>query len=144
MGQSHESSPTGGNRGMAEVSEPSPDFVERVLELVQKIPPGRVMTYGDVAAAIGPHADLIEETGSYGARLVGHVMSRHGGDVPWWRVIRSTGQPPRFHEQKALPFYVAERTPLTGSEDNYRIDLKLARYDPNRPDEPIQATMPGL
>jgi alkylated DNA nucleotide flippase Atl1 len=114
------------------------------LDVVQKIPQGRVMTYGDVAAAIAPHPDLIEETGSYGARLVGNVMSRFGSDTPWWRVIRSTGQPPRFHEQQALPFYQAERTPLTGPEDNYRIDLKLARYDPNGPDEPTQAVMPGL
>jgi alkylated DNA nucleotide flippase Atl1 len=115
-----------------------------VLDIVQMIPSGRVMTYGDVAAAIGPHADIIEGTGSYGARLVGNVMSRFGSRVPWWRVIRSTGHPPRFHEQQALPFYVAERTPLTGPEDNYRIDLKLARFDPDKPDEPTQATMPGL
>jgi alkylated DNA nucleotide flippase Atl1 len=144
MTQSHESSPASGNWRMAEVSEPSPDFVERVLEIVQRIPAGRVMTYGDVAAAIGPHPDLIEETGSYGARLVGNVMSRFGSGVPWWRVIRSTGHPPRFHETRALPIYVAERTPLTGPEDNYRIDLKLARFDPDKPDEPTQATMPGL
>jgi alkylated DNA nucleotide flippase Atl1 len=129
---------------MTEIREPSPDFVERVLDVVQKIPQGRVMTYGDVAAAIAPHPDLIEETGSYGARLVGNVMSRIGSDTPWWRVIRSTGQPPRFHEQQALPYYLAEKTPLTGTEENYRIDLKIARYDPNRSAEPTQATMPGL
>jgi alkylated DNA nucleotide flippase Atl1 len=129
---------------MGQPHEPSPDYVERVLDIVRKIPPGRVMTYGDVAAAIGPHADLADAEGSEGPRLVGHVMSRYGGGVPWWRVIRSTGQPPRFHEQEALPFYRAERTPMTGPEDTYRIDLKLARYDPNRPDEPMQATMPGL
>jgi alkylated DNA nucleotide flippase Atl1 len=144
MQQSDGSSPSGGNRGMSEIRDPSPDFVEQVLDVVQKIPSGRVMTYGDVAVAIAPHPDLIEETGSYGARLVGNVMSRFGSAVPWWRVIRSTGQPPRFHEQEALPFYETERTPLIEAEDNYRIDLKLARYDPDRPDIPTQATMPGL
>jgi alkylated DNA nucleotide flippase Atl1 len=57
-------------------------------------------------------------------------MSRFGADVPWWRVIRSTGHPPRFHEAKALPYYRDEGTPLTGPEDTYRIDLKRARHEP--------------
>ena len=144
MSQSLESSPPRGKQGLGEVPEPSPDFVERVLDIVRKIPAGRVMSYGDVAAAVGSHPDLAGATGSDGARLVGNVMSRFGSDVPWWRVIRSTGHPPRFHEQQALPYYVAERTPLTGSEENYRIEMKLARYDPTRPDELTQATMPGL
>lgn len=147
MTQSHGSSPPSGAPGLPELKEPSADFVERVLAIVETIPPGRVMTYGDVAAAVGPHPDLAEETGSYGARLVGNVMSRFGNDVPWWRVIRSTGQPPRFHETRAKPFYEAEQTPLaglTGSDDAYRIDLKRARHQWDRADEPTQTTMPGL
>jgi alkylated DNA nucleotide flippase Atl1 len=128
----------------SEIKEPSPDFVEQVLATVRTIPTGRVMTYGDVAAVNSSHADLAGAPGSYGARLVGNVMSRFGSDVPWWRVIRSTGHPPRFHEKQALPFYVEERTPLTGPEDNYRIDLKLARFDPDKPEEPTQVTMFGV
>ena len=42
---------------------PTP-FAEAVLDLVEQIPPGRVMAYGDVAGALG--------TG--GARAVGTVM----------------------------------------------------------------------
>ncbi len=59
------------------------DFVSRVLEAVDAIPPGRVMTYGDVAAAIGSRA----------ARGVGQVMAYYGSDVPWWRVVRASGHP---------------------------------------------------
>ena len=33
--------------------QPGADFISRVLDVVASIPPGRVMTYGDVAAAIG-------------------------------------------------------------------------------------------
>jgi alkylated DNA nucleotide flippase Atl1 len=131
------------NRDWSQVGEPSPDFVEQVLATVRTIPAGRVMTYGDVAAVHQTHDDLVGAPGSYGARLVGNVMSRFGADTPWWRVIRSTGHPPKFHETRALPYYLDERTPLTGPDDNYRIDLKLARYDPNEPDEPMQATMFG-
>ena len=115
---------------LEELREPSPDFIDQVLAIVNSIPAGRVMTYGDVADAVTPHADLAGTTGSYGARLVGNVMSRFGANVPWWRVIRSTGHPPRFHEAKALPFYRAEQTPLIGPDDSYRIDLKRARHEP--------------
>ncbi len=113
-----------------DVKDPSPDFVERVLKIVETIPSGRVMTYGDIAAEISPHPDLTEDAGSYGARLVGQVMARFGADVPWWRVIRATGQPPKFHEEAAWGFYQAEGTPLTGSRENYKVDLKRARHEP--------------
>jgi alkylated DNA nucleotide flippase Atl1 len=113
-----------------DVKEPSPDFVNRVLEIVKTIPPGRVMTYGDIAGEIGDHADLTEATGSYGARLVGQVMARFGSGVAWWRVIRATGQPPKFHEEQAWTYYIDENTPLTGTRESYRIDLKRARFEP--------------
>jgi alkylated DNA nucleotide flippase Atl1 len=113
-----------------EIKEPSPDFIERVLEIVKTIPPARVMTYGDIAGELEGHPELAEAPGGLGARLVGQVMARSGEDVPWWRVIRATGQPPKFHEDRAWEHYLAEGTPLTGPRENYRIDLKRARYQP--------------
>ena len=113
-----------------DVKEPSPDFVHSVLEIVRTIPPGRVMTYGDIAEEIGAHADLAEATGSYGARLVGQVMARFASGVAWWRVIRANGQPPKFHEEQAWTYYIDEGTPLTRTRERYRIDLKRARHHP--------------
>jgi alkylated DNA nucleotide flippase Atl1 len=95
-----------------------PDFVDHVLEIVRAIPPGRVMTYGEVAATLG----------SRGARAVGQIMARYGSNVPWWRVIRAGGLPPRGHEDRALALYRAEGTPLKGPSNNYRVDLSKARY----------------
>ena len=57
------------------------DFASDVLDLVDSIPPGHVMSYGDIA----------EYLGRYGPRRVGRVMSTHGGAVPWWRVIHADG-----------------------------------------------------
>jgi len=142
MSNEHRAPAQGNTRGMDALKDPSPDFVERVLAIVRTIPPGRVMTYGDIAAMLADHDDLTGTEGSYGARLVGQVMARFGADVAWWRVLRSTGHPPKFHETRALPHYREERTPLTGPEENYRVDLKLARYDPDQDDEPRQATIP--
>jgi alkylated DNA nucleotide flippase Atl1 len=94
------------------------DFVSRVLEVVESIPEGRVMTYGDVAAALGTRA----------ARAVGTVMSHYGSEVAWWRVIRASGHPAVDHEQRALEYYRAENTPVIWSNDVFRVDLAAARY----------------
>lgn len=94
------------------------DFVEHVLEVVRAIPPGRVMTYGDVAATLG----------SRGARAVGTVMARYGSEVTWWRVVRAGGLAPRGHEDRAWKHYLAEGTPLHRGPTRYRIDLARARF----------------
>ena len=109
---------------------PPSEFADDVLDVVDQIPEGRVMTYGDIAGELAGHADLEGEAGAFGARLVGQVMARFGSDVPWWRVIRATGQPPKFHEEEAWTHYLAEGTPLSGERESYRIDLKRARYQP--------------
>lgn len=98
------------------------DFVSRVLEAVDAIPPGMVMTYGDVAAAVGSRA----------ARGVGQVMAYYGSDVPWWRVVRASGDPPLCHDEQALQHYCAEGTPLVSTASGgYRIDLARARCSPD-------------
>src|SRR5262245_66086668 len=60
------------------------DFTTRVLSVVRRIPPGRVATYGDVAAMAGqPRA----------ARAVGNIMRDcRRPDVPCHRVIAAGGR----------------------------------------------------
>lgn len=101
---------------------PVEGFVEAVLAVVADIPPGRVATYGDVAALLG----------SRGARAVGQVMARYGSDVPWWRVVRAGGRPPSGHAASARPHYEHEGVPLRPSDDDdgYRIDLAAIRWRP--------------
>lgn len=103
------------------MAQPAEDFVSRVLEVVEQIPEGMVMSYGDVAAAIGSRAP----------RAVGQVMAYYGSDVPWWRVVRASGHPVHDHEAKALQYYRAESTPLLWSQNGvFRVDLKHARWMP--------------
>ncbi len=88
------------------------DVVEIVLDIVRTIPPGRVMSYGQVAATFG----------SRSARGVGRIMAHHGSEVPWWRVIRANGLPPQCHDNEALAHYEAEGTALQPRADGgYRI-----------------------
>ena len=97
---------------------PADEFAERVLEVVEAIPPGCVMTYGEVAANLGSRA----------ARAVGQVMSHYGADVAWWRVVRASGHPPVGHESRALEQYLAEGTPLVvAASGTYRVDVRAAR-----------------
>jgi alkylated DNA nucleotide flippase Atl1 len=98
------------------------EFTDRVLELVEAIPPGRVMTYGDVAWTFGRP----------GARAVGMVMRYHGSSVPWWRVLRAGGHPPTGHDVEARAHYETEGTPLLPADTpaGYRVDLTRAAWDP--------------
>lgn len=101
-----------------------PAYAERVLEAAEAIPPGRVMTYGDVA-------EWLEEGGP---RQVGRVMALYGGAVPWWRVIRSDGAPLPGSELSALAHYREEGTPLRAAgraaEGHIpRVDMARARWD---------------
>lgn len=97
----------------------NPEFVTAVLELVRRIPSGRVVTYGDIAWALGSNAP----------RAVGRVLALYGHAVAWWRVVPATGLPPQGHARLALPHYQEEGTPLrqVNGSDDYRIALSSAR-----------------
>jgi alkylated DNA nucleotide flippase Atl1 len=97
------------------------DYVERVLSIVERVPPGRVTTYGLVAEAL--HRAL----GSGGPRQVGMVMATYGGSVPWWRVVRADGSLPPSHGPDAHQEYLAEGTPLRASG---AVDIRAAVWLP--------------
>ncbi|MGK5732467.1 MGMT family protein [Streptomyces sp. URMC 124] len=108
--------------------EELPEYAERVLAVAEQIPPGRVMTYGDVA----------EWLGEGGPRQVGRVMALYGGPVPWWRVVRADGVLLPGHELRALAHYREEGTPLreaARSAEGHvpRIAMALARWDGSSP-----------
>jgi methylated-DNA-protein-cysteine methyltransferase-like protein len=94
--------------------EPTP-YASSVLAAVERIPRGKVMSYGDVA----------EYMGSGSARAVGAVMSRHGHEVPWQRVVLSTGDPAPSHPDEARRLLLAEGVPMRGD----RVDMSRARWD---------------
>ena len=99
-----------------EKAEPD-QYTEEVLSVVESIPSGRVMSYGDIA----------EYVGRGGPRQVGTVLSHWGGGVPWWRVVRADGRPAVGKEARALPRYAAEGTPMRPRAD--RVDMVQARWD---------------
>jgi alkylated DNA nucleotide flippase Atl1 len=103
------------------VAEEIPEVAAAVLDVVDLIPAGKVMTYGDVAEYLaGPGAVA-------GPRQVGAVMARWGGAVAWWRVLKADGSPPPGHEEEALRRYALEGTPLRPG--GHRVDLRRARWN---------------
>jgi alkylated DNA nucleotide flippase Atl1 len=104
--------------GLVPQSDPdSPAFVRRVLEVVESIPRGKVMTYGDIA-------EYLEDGGP---RQVGAVMSRHGSGVPWWRVVNASGTLPPHLRGEAAQHYEDEGTSYDKSRE--RVNLRMARWD---------------
>lgn len=97
------------------------EYVEAVLACVELVPAGRVTTYGALADHL--HGRL----GRGGPRQVGAVLARHGGPVPWWRVVRADGSLPPSHDAAARRAYLAEGTPLRGPG---RVDVRRAFWDP--------------
>lgn len=60
-----------------------------MVAVLDAIPAGVVMTYGEVAMEAGfPGA----------ARAVGRVLSTSGGGYPWWRVVTASGRLVPGHE----------------------------------------------
>jgi len=102
-----------------------PEFAEAILSIVDRIPVGMVLAYGDVA----------EMLGQGGPRQVGAVMSRYGSSVTWWRVIRATGEVPDGLLDEALAHWRQEGTALVrGVIAGRRVDMRLARWDGKDPD----------
>jgi alkylated DNA nucleotide flippase Atl1 len=84
------------------------DYIEAVLDLVERIPAGRVMSYGAIAEYLSPGF-----RGS--ARRVGTIMAQHGGSVPWHRVVTANGRTPPGHEAKARRLLTTEGVTFRGT-----------------------------
>lgn len=63
---------------------PANTFYDRVYAYLCEVPPGRVVTYGQVALELGSPA---------AARAVGYALHflPPGSRVPWWRVVNASG-----------------------------------------------------
>lgn len=90
-------------------------FAQRVLDAVDRIPRGRVMSYGDVAEYVA--------MGS--ARAVGMVMARHGSEVPWHRVLHADGTCATHKADHQLDLLRTEGVPMLRG----RVDMAQARWD---------------
>lgn len=93
-------------------------FKDRVYAVVCQVPPGRVTSYGDVAALVGsPRA----------ARGVGAALHAlpHGTSVPWWRVVNRSGRltiPPHYGRRALQRALLADEGVTFGPEGGIDLD----------------------
>jgi methylated-DNA-protein-cysteine methyltransferase-like protein len=112
-------------------------FNHQVWDIVRRIPPGRVTTYGDVARTLPlPEGMDPKAYQACAPRWVGGAMAACPADVPWQRVINSKG------EISARPGAQAQRQLLEEEgvqfDERGKIDLKVFRWQssPIEPDQP--------
>jgi methylated-DNA-protein-cysteine methyltransferase-like protein len=103
-------------------------FYDEVYDLVRRIPPGKVTTYGAVAWMLGhPRA----------ARAVGYALRALPDDteVPWQRVINAEGRislKSRHPEETNLQRQLLEQEGIVFDADD-RVDFDRCRWGEVRP-----------
>ena len=96
---------------------------QEVFELVRRVPPGRVMTYGQISAVL---ASLLSP------RAVGWMMHRCPDGVPWQRVVNASGgcstdRLPDFPKGLQRAMLEAEGVRF---RENGTLDLEIYRWWP--------------
>ena len=89
------------------------DVDEAVFDVVERVPPGRVTTYGTIGGLLG-----------IGPRRAARALSSGGGAVPWWRVLRADGTVAEPVRVRQLELLAAEGVPVR----NGRVDLAAVAW----------------
>jgi alkylated DNA nucleotide flippase Atl1 len=96
------------------VSDPVIDVDEAVFDAVERIPRGRVSTYGAIGELIG-----------VGPRRVARALSSGGGGaVPWHRVVRADGSAAEPVRVRQLELLAGEGVPMRDG----RVVLSAVRW----------------
>lgn len=94
-------------------------FTEKVIDVLQAVPSGKVVTYGQVAALAG---------NPKGARQVGRILhtlsAKH--DLPWQRVVNARGEIVTFKADRQRKLLEAEGVVV---DESGRIDLEEFRWE---------------
>jgi alkylated DNA nucleotide flippase Atl1 len=88
------------------MTERGEDFTVAVIATIEVIPRGEISTYGEIA----------QESGYPGAaRAVGNLL-RTVPDLPWWRVVTSTGRLAPSKEAEHARLLRAEGVTITNGK----------------------------
>ena len=94
-------------------------FYGQVYEIVAQIPPGKVVTYGQIALVLGRPRQ---------ARIVGWAMHHCPHGLPWHRVINSQGRISLTGPSGALQRTLLEDEGIQFSRDQVDLDRYQWQY----------------
>ncbi|CQR47072.1 Methylated-DNA--protein-cysteine methyltransferase [Paraliobacillus sp. PM-2] len=99
-------------------------FTENVIKIIEGIPSGRVMTYGQIAKIAG---------NTKGARQVSWILHRMSKkySLPWHRVINSKGEISFPGEKALFQKRLLEDEKVEFNQSN-KVNLHTYGYVPNR------------
>lgn len=99
-------------------------FTEEVIEIIQHIPPGKVMTYGQIGQLAGSPR---------GARQVVRILhsSSKKYNLPWHRVINAKGEIGLKQEGPASEQVLLLKSEGIKMTDQGKIDLDVYRHHPD-------------
>ncbi|WP_051029595.1 MGMT family protein [Brevibacillus massiliensis] len=107
---------------------------ERAIEMIKQIPPGKVMTYGQIAALAG------SPRGARQVVRILHAMSRKHR-LPWHRVINAKGEIGLKDDE----LYTMQLLYLQGEgvvfTDDHRVNLAVCQHHPSGRDLPFDPDM---
>lgn len=97
------------------------DFTKKTIEIILHIPPGRVMTYGQIAALAGSPR---------GARQVVRILHSMSGkyNLPWHRVVNAKGEVALQDEEGVYTQKLLLEREGIAFDQNGRIDLEEYRF----------------
>ena len=100
------------------------EFKQRVYNLVEQIPKGKVMTYGQIAAICGA---------AWAAWEVGQLAHFGPADLPWQRVVNKQGGLARGYVPNGLDGQKAalEDDGILVSND-YKVNVESLLWNPNQ------------
>jgi methylated-DNA-protein-cysteine methyltransferase-like protein len=94
------------------------DFTEAVGRVLDRLEPGEVVTYGEVATEAGhPGA----------ARAVGRLLAGSDGAHPWWRVVTASGRLVPGHEAEHARRLRAEGVEVDEATGRVRVGTARSR-----------------
>ncbi|MDQ0429000.1 methylated-DNA-protein-cysteine methyltransferase-like protein [Planomicrobium stackebrandtii] len=103
-------------------------FTEKALDVMKRIPSGKIMTYGQVAAAAGSPRAARQVT-----RILHSMSAKY--NLPWHRVVNAQGQIVLRDEESRLFQKTSLQREGVEVDVDGQIDLSRFRFDPGTDEE---------
>jgi len=96
-------------------------FTEEVIRIIQNIPSGKVMTYGQIATCAG---------NPWGARQISRILHSMSSayQLPWYRVVNSKGEISLQGEGALIQMELLSEEGIVIEEGRINLDIYL--YQP--------------